>query len=620
MKTHKPLTSTFLTPIRRVLFLDRLFFRFLILASSLLAASFGLLGPFFQKVFIDYLQSPNQAITFLQRFGDKLPQVLNSGSDWGGLVPLLLAFLCLALQQFFALFTNFLGIKEGLVAQRKIAGLLYEKVLSLKPDTQSKKTTGEIVAFYTTDVPGATFFLEQTLPMGAATLFPIILAPIALSMMFEIPQWMTFSLIIFITLIFMILALRQSRFFFNFKQLAAERIAFVNEWVVYLKTLRILGWIEAFEQRIFAKRQVETKNRILMVTNGQFMNAISTHITFILNSLALFLLIIVMKRSPTPGDLFALLWILGVFLLRPFRQMPWFFTFGFDAWTSIKRLENYFRVENPPSSFDFIDKKSPEIETTVPSSAVASEYSLNIENLSLKIGDETILSNISIQTRPGEMIALIGEVGSGKSLLLLSLLGETQAHFDKYEIFGRPISSFREDEFRKSFSYVPQETYLISTSLRNNVLLDYQNDFADDEQTKTSLGQAEFHLDTETLPSGLETEIGERGVNLSGGQKQRVNLARANSKDCYFLLLDDTLSALDSNTENNVISNLIAQKITQKTIFISTHRLSVLPKCDRILFLQNGKIKAFDTYTNLINNNSDFRNFLSEKKHDEAKH
>lgn len=546
-----------------------------------------------------------------------LPLIKSIIYDYAGFSALVLAFFCLVLQQFFNLLTNYLGTKEAIIAQKKIAKLLYSKVLSLKPDTNSKQTTGEIVAFYTTDVPGATFFLEQTLPMGAATLFPIILAPLALSFIFGISMWFTFGTIFIVTTVFIFLALRQSRFFFSFKQLAAERIAFVNEWILYLKTLRILGWIESFESRIFDKRKVETLNRIRMVTNGQLMNAISTHITFILNILALLLLIQFMNRIPSPGDLFALLWILGVFLLRPFRQMPWFFTFGFDSWTSIKRLEAFFSTQNPKSSFNFISESSINShDISNPSSVLASEYSMSVKNLNLNIKGEKILSNISLSTKPGELIALVGEVGSGKSLLLLSLLGETQAQFESYEIYGTPISKLTETTFRNCFSYVPQETYLISSSLRNNVLLEYTQLIETDEVTLNSLDQAEFSLDSETLPAGLETQIGERGVNLSGGQRQRVNLARANNKSCHFLLLDDTLSALDSKTEDRVLQKLLQSRSNNKTVFISTHRLSVLPKCDRIIFLENGEVMAFDSYSKLIKTNSKFKNFLSEKNNE----
>lgn len=615
----KKLSSHKLSPIKDVIFLDRMFFKFLILGSSLMAAGFGLLGPYFQKIFIDLLQDETKLSPSLIELQKSALRWFDSGESNLTILFLIFAFFCLALQQFFNQLTNFLGQKEAILAQRKLAHLLYSKVLSLKPDTVSKKTTGEIVAFYTTDVPGATFFLEQTLPMGAATVFPIVLAPFALDLMFGIPKGLTLAVIAIITVIFILLALRQSRFFFNFKQLAAERIAFVNEWIIYLKTLRILGWVEAFEKRIFEKRKVETVNRILMVTNGQFMNAISTHITFILNILALLFLVAYMNRQPTPGDLFALLWILGIFLLRPFRQMPWFFTFGFDSWTSIKRLEDYFKIENPPSSFSF---KMPPAESEDwnqnHSLHSASEYSLNIKNLNLRINNETILQNINIKTKTGEIIAVIGEVGSGKTLLLLSLLGETQSQFDSYEIFGTPITNLSENEFRKCFSYVPQEAYLISSTLRNNVLLDYEADRETDENTKLSLHQAEFQVDSDAMPSGLETQIGERGVNLSGGQKQRVNLARANKKHAPFLFLDDTLSALDGNTEKKIIDKLIHNKTNRQTILLSTHRLSVLPHCDRILFLENGRIKAFDTYKNLLQNNSDFKNFLSEKQNEDS--
>src|SRR5207253_7358486 len=116
-----------------------------------------------------------------------------------------------------------------------------------------------------------------------------------------VPLWPTILVMLGITILNTIMAFRQSKFFYNFKQLAAERIALVSEWIQNIRTIRILGWIRFFEKNIFAKREVETRNRILMVTNGQVMNAISSSITFILNAVTLASLIHFSKHQLTSG-------------------------------------------------------------------------------------------------------------------------------------------------------------------------------------------------------------------------------------------------------------------------------------------------------------------------------
>ena len=241
----------------------RFWARVLILTASLVASFFGLLAPYFQKEFIDAITG--QKISHL-------PHLLPMDQPLWLIVT---AFLCLLSAQAFIQLTNYLGYREALIMQRILSDRLYNKMLSLRIDTMSQRPIGEVVSIYATDIPGATVFLEQTLPTGASTVFPLLLAPVAISMVFDIPLWPTVSLMILVTAINTAMAFRQSTFFFNFKRLAAERIGLVNEWVQNIRTIRILSWLPYFENQIFSVRQNETINRIKMVTNGQIMNAIS---------------------------------------------------------------------------------------------------------------------------------------------------------------------------------------------------------------------------------------------------------------------------------------------------------------------------------------------------------
>lgn len=165
----------------------------MILASSLLASIFGLFGPYYQKEFIDHL---------VLKQGSTLPYIFY-------------AFLCILISQLFAQLTNFLGARESILMQRQLAGKLYDKMLNLRVDTMSNRPLGEIVQLYATDIPGSTVVLDQTLPSGASTLFPLILAPFAISLMFEIPLWPTVLMMTIISVINTSLAFRQSKFFFS---------------------------------------------------------------------------------------------------------------------------------------------------------------------------------------------------------------------------------------------------------------------------------------------------------------------------------------------------------------------------------------------------------------------
>lgn len=564
---------------------------------SLLSAVFGLLAPYFQKEFIDQLTGA-QSHYRLGWFDGGSP------TPW-----IFLAFLCMLGAQASWQLCVYLGTREGLLLQKIFARRLYQKMLALKVDTLSRRALGEIVSLYATDVPGGTIFLDQTIPMGASTLFPLILAPFAITAFFGVPLWPTFGVICAITLVNTGLAFRQSKFFYRFKQLAAERIGLVNEWVQNIRTLRILGWVSSFETKIFAKRELETANRVSMVTNGQVMNAISTSVTFFLNLLTLAYLILWSDHKLTGGEILALLWILGVFLTRPFRQMPWFFTFFFDGLSSLRRVQEF--IDTPNNA-------SPPVPARAATASARS--ALHVDGLQLEINGHTLLHDVSLDITEGEFVAIVGEVGSGKSLLLLSLLGETGAAAADYRVLGREARRMDDAALKKSFAFVPQEGFIMSANLRDNVVFDYDSPASLDEKVLKSLKDAQFEPGRERTDNGLETEIGERGVNLSGGQRQRVSLARVHFDDAPILLLDDCLSAVDVDTEARLVRDLLKGEWKDKTRVLVTHRLTVLPLVDRIFFMKEGRLLDTGTFDELMRRCADFREFTSslERKEKEA--
>lgn len=568
----------------------RFYARLLILATSLIAAVLGLLGPFFQKEFIDQLTGVEGHLHLIS-FKNPLTYIFG-------------AFACVLLAQAFSQLTTYLGVRESLYMQNVFAKRLYEKTLHLRVDTMSGRPVGEIVSLYATDVQGATVFLDQTLPAGCSTLFPLILAPFAISILFDIPLWPTVFLMMTISVFNTFMAFRQSKFFYLFKQLAAERIGLVNEWVQNIRTIRILGWIHHFEKNIFAKRIIETKNRITMVTNGQVMNAVSSSITFILNLVALGTLVFFSKHEITSGELLALLWIVGIFLTRPFRQMPWFFTFAFDSWTSLKRLENFLNTKNNETDESMVPPPTPQQRRD-------DLYALQVRGLNLTISGRKILNNINLDIAHGEFVAIVGEVGAGKSMLLLSLLRETGAQFYSYHIGSKDAANAPLDEVRSQFAYVPQEGFIMSASLRENVAFLYDIEPERDPMIEESLRLAQFDLSIERVEQGLNTEIGERGVNLSGGQRQRVGLARVHFHQAPIMLLDDCLSAVDVDTEQKLFNQLLLGAWTNRTRVLVTHRLSALHRVDRILFMEDGKLIDQGSYEELLARNQKFREYTT---------
>ena len=538
----------------RILFLTRFRFRLLIILFALISSFCGLMLPYFQKEFTAHLESLTLAYCVL-----------------------------LSLVYFgFNQLTAYVGQIESIHSQRELAQKVYQHNLNLKPFVLQNRSVGEIVSLYTSDVPSLTVWLEQTLPYGFTTLFPLILTPWFLSYFYDLPLSLSFSLILALVAFNGLMAYRQSLFFFAFKKLAADRMGLVNEWIQNIRGLKILNWIEGFEHEIIKKRREETSNRLAMVTNGQIMNSVSSSVTFWLNIAVLMFFIWISPKALTKSDLIGLLWITTVFLSRPLRQLPWFFTFLFDAWTSFKRIGEFLDLKNIP---EVIVNEKPSLVTS----------KLEINNLKLIVDHETLLDIQHFEINQPQLIALVGPVASGKSLFLKSLIKETSFTADQF--FSVPTS------------YVPQEHFVMSATLRDNVSFNYQSPTTTDSQVMKSLSQAQFDFKLDRVEKGLDTVIGERGLNLSGGQKQRVSIARQFKNLNPLILLDDPLSAVDVTTEAELIKEFIALKEQGYTIILTTQRFSALKYCERIIYLEKGEI-TFDGDSKTFLSDSRFQDFI----------
>jgi ATP-binding cassette, subfamily B, multidrug efflux pump len=578
-------------------FFARFWVRLTMLTISASAAVFGILGPFFQKEFIDRLIGQE---LYLEKIFPELAKFFPSTPMPYLFFSFISIFLSLAGYQI----VIYLGSREALILQRTWSQRLYEKILNLRTDALAGKQVGEIVSIYTTDLPGATILLEQSFPQAFGILFPLLLAPIMIMTLFQTPVVPTLLVMSAVVLFNLWLANRQSRFFYHFKKLAADRLGLVNEWIQNIRTLRMQGWVNTFENKIFQVRKVETKNRISMLVNGQTMNAVASSITFVLNLMLILSLVKYSESQVTPGALLALLWIVAIFLTRPFRQLPWFFTFVFDGLSSLHRTASLFAVDNHEvveRDRDFRKLKD----------LGAPDPAIKIEHLNLQIAEQKILDDLNFTVGEGEFIAIVGEVGSGKSMLLYTLLGETGAAFATYKIGENDARTLPLDQLRQFFTFVPQEGFIMSASLRENVAFEYDVDASVDEQVLHSLSRAQFTFTQERLQQGLDTEIGERGVNLSGGQKQRVSLARVDYYQSPIMLLDDCLSAVDVDTEKKLTQSLLCGAWRERTRILVTHRLSIINRADRIFFMENGRISDIGTFQELHGRSAAFREYTA---------
>jgi ATP-binding cassette, subfamily B, multidrug efflux pump len=209
----------------------------------------------------------------------------------------------------------------------------------------------------------------------------------------------------------------------------------------------------------------------------------------------------------------------------------------------------------------------------------------------------TALKNITLKIAQGQRIAIIGKTGSGKSSFSQLLLRMYDATQGTIHIDGKPIKNYNLQQLRKSISYVPQDVFLFSDTIANNIK--FGNETADINAVKKIAQKAVVAADIEGFEQQYNTMVGERGVTLSGGQKQRVSIARALLKPAPIVILDDCLSAVDSKTEKEILENLNTL-LHGKTCIIISHRIFSLLQFDKILVLNDGQIAEQGTHEDLL--------------------
>lgn len=219
------------------------------------------------------------------------------------------------------------------------------------------------------------------------------------------------------------------------------------------------------------------------------------------------------------------------------------------------------------------------------------------DNVNFKYKDEYVLKNINLDIKAGSTVAIMGTTGSGKSTLI-NLIGRYYDITDgSIKIDNVDIRDYNLDFLRKSMAIVPQDTFLFSDSIINNIK--FSNDSADYEEVRNAASLACALEFIDGLDDGLYTEIGERGMGLSGGQKQRISITRALVRKSKILILDDSTSALDMETEHQLLKNLLRRE-EKSTTFIIAHRISAVKNADIILYLENGEIKEKGTHEELL--------------------
>jgi ABC-type multidrug transport system fused ATPase/permease subunit len=368
-----------------------------------------------------------------------------------------------------------------------------------------------------------------------------------------------------------------------------KRVTLMTQTLNAIRVVKYFAWEKSVEKEVMEVREKELTSRKKLahseVISGLGYMGVSTLVLFM--ALATHAL---RGQKIDAALIFTSVSLFGL-IERPLGDLSHIISRLTNGLVGTRRILNFISQEKLNND-NFLSPKKDLIKTV----------GIELRNISsyYENSSKSILKNIQLNILPGESLAIVGSVGSGKSALLYSILNEMKLSSGSIHFSNGS---------RPTISYLPQEAYIINSTFIENILFGEQS-------SKIEINQALYlscmEEDIKKFDAGLNTEIGEKGVNLSGGQKQRVGLARAVLSNSQLILLDDPLSAVDSDTEKMLCERLIFGEWKNKTRIVVTHRLSHLNLFDKVLFLQDGEIEALGTLNEILNKSADFLNFYSE--------
>ncbi|XP_064405656.1 multidrug resistance-associated protein 1-like [Halichondria panicea] len=481
--------------------------------------------------------------------------------------------------------------RMGMRIRTSIIAAVYDKSLRLSNKARRTSTVGEIVNLMSVD---AQRFMDLMTFIHLIWSAPL---QILLSLIF---LYLSMGPSIFAGVAVMILTIPVNALIASYsKKLQAKQMVFkdsrikiVNEVLNGIKVIKLYAWELPFQKMIFGIRDKELdvlKKATYLNAAGSFtwmcapfMVALATFATFSLANL----------NNPDEGltaeRAFVALSLFNI-LRFPLSMLPRLISMLVQVVVSVKRLRTF--LEN--------DELDPNTITWREDPAIGKESSVAMSDGTFSWDDEgskATLSGVDFDVKAGELVAVVGHVGAGKSSLIQALLGEMDKTQGQVSVKGQ-------------VAYVSQQAWIQNATVKDNILFGKQTK---DILYSDCLSGCALEPDLEILPGGDMTEIGEKGINLSGGQKQRVSLARAVYQEADVYLLDDPLSAVDSHVGKHIFDKVIGPDgmLRGKARILVTHGVGFLSQCDKIVVMVEGKVTETGTYTELIENNGAFAEFL----------
>lgn len=468
-----------------------------------------------------------------------------------------------------------------------IRSQLFNHWLSMDNEFYNYHKIGDLMAYATNDINSVRMFTGEGIMMSVDSSFMLIFTII---MMIRTVGVRITAITLFPIPITAVIIIASGKVFYKIFRKRQEAYAKLSD--VTTESFSGISVIKAFVEEDETKKRFDEANRNYY---NKDLNVVKTQTFFfpfmvLLAGISYMLVIFfgakyVIDGTLSLGDFVALYTYVGI-IMWPARSLGIIIGQIQQGSAGLFRIEEMFK--NKPTIKDVENPiRLPEDKT-----------SIEFKNVSFKYpGEEDYaLKNISFKLENGKSLALVGKTGSSKSTILKLIFREYLPNEGEVLIDNHPIENIRINDLSEKTGYVPQDNFLFSESLRENIAFSYEKDYDVDEVYEAAKKSGVYN-DIMDFKNDFDTVIGERGVTLSGGQKQRVSIARALIKNPSLLVLDDSLSAVDTNTEKSILDAL--DKIHATEVIIA-HRISTIKSCDEIIFLEDGHIKERGTHDELV--------------------
>jgi ATP-binding cassette subfamily B protein len=498
---------------------------------------------------------------------------------------LIIAFLAI-IHSITRIFSRTLILNVARIIEFRIREDMFHRLTQLDLSFFSSSRSGDILSRFSNDLTN----VRMLTGFGSmSAINTLIIYSAAVTMMTRIHPWLTFWAILPLPLMVLIIKKISHRLFSRSLQ-AQEELAHLSsqaeESVSAVRVIKSYCREKYFQEEFSKTAERYLKHNLKLARLRGLIIPVMAIATGAGTLVVLFMGgKLVIARVMTLGDFVAFSGYLAM-LVWPTAVLGWILTLAQRGAASMSRLAEILGAE-------------PTVRDSPNALAVDTvKQGLELRDLKFGYGDTAVLKGISFYIQAGKTIGITGEVGSGKTTLLRLIARLLPVSEGMLFIDGSDINNVTTNSLRRLIGYVPQETFLFSRTITDNISYGFTGIFTADN-IKKAAAQGGFLEDVESFPKKFETEVGEKGVTLSGGQKQRLAIARAVASNPPILLLDDPLSAIDAGREEEILNEL-GKFYTGRTVLIVSQRVSAFRDCDSILVLKAGEIVEQGTQAELI--------------------